>query len=83
MIMLSIVVLFLFLAGCVTNVKTHAVRGGSGIEIDCSGLGGAGTSVTSVLSLSVGLVDTRSSPSPATLGMRRGITPLVGIRRVI
>ncbi|MCO7571057.1 hypothetical protein NJH78_13830 [Pseudomonas chlororaphis] len=39
MIRLSIVVLFLLLAGCVTNVKTHAVRGGSGIEIDCSGLG--------------------------------------------
>ncbi len=39
MIRLSIVVLFFLLAGCVTNVKTHAVRGGSGIEIDCSGLG--------------------------------------------
>ncbi|PUA42231.1 hypothetical protein C5U62_27585 [Pseudomonas protegens] len=39
MIRLSVVVFFLLLAGCVTNVKTHAVRGGSGIEIDCSGLG--------------------------------------------
>ncbi|MGF0236878.1 hypothetical protein ACQR3P_22985 [Rhodococcus sp. IEGM1300] len=27
------------LAGCGTNAKTHAVRGVSGIEIDCSGLG--------------------------------------------
>jgi hypothetical protein len=27
------------LAGCATNVKTRAVRGVSGIEIDCSGLG--------------------------------------------
>ncbi|KEX93964.1 hypothetical protein [Pseudomonas umsongensis] len=25
--------------GCTTNARTHAVRGVSGIEIDCSGLG--------------------------------------------
>ncbi|QEN49351.1 hypothetical protein [Pseudomonas protegens] len=36
---LGVVVLILLLAGCTTNVKTHAVRGVSGIEIDCSGLG--------------------------------------------
>lgn len=29
----------LMLAGCGTNAKTHAVRGITGIEIDCSGLG--------------------------------------------
>lgn len=29
----------LTLAGCATNAKTHAVRGVSGIEVDCSGLG--------------------------------------------
>ncbi|AZE99120.1 Phosphonate ABC transporter phosphate-binding periplasmic component [Pseudomonas orientalis] len=30
----------LTLAGCsATSAKTHATRGGSGIEIDCSGLG--------------------------------------------
>jgi hypothetical protein len=29
----------LTLAGCTTNAKTHAVRGVSGIEVDCSGLG--------------------------------------------
>jgi hypothetical protein len=29
----------LVLVGCGTNAKTHAVRGVSGIEIDCSGLG--------------------------------------------
>lgn len=29
----------LALAGCTTNAKTHVVRGVSGIEIDCSGLG--------------------------------------------
>lgn len=28
--------------GCATNVKTHAVRGVSGVEIDCSGLGAGG-----------------------------------------
>ena len=33
------VLVVLVLAGCTTNVKTHAVRGVSGIEIDCSGLG--------------------------------------------
>lgn len=36
---LVMIVLVLLLVGCATNVKTHAVRGGSGIEIDCSGLG--------------------------------------------
>ncbi|AWY43533.1 hypothetical protein DKY63_27870 [Pseudomonas putida] len=34
-----IVVVFLMLAGCTTNARTHAVRGVSGIEVDCSGLG--------------------------------------------
>lgn len=29
----------LVLVGCTTNAKTHVVRGVSGIEIDCSGLG--------------------------------------------
>ncbi|KII27720.1 lipoprotein [Pseudomonas fluorescens] len=29
----------LTLAGCGTNARTHAVRGVSGIEIDCSGIG--------------------------------------------
>ncbi|MCU1748471.1 hypothetical protein [Pseudomonas sp. 6D_7.1_Bac1] len=29
----------LLLVGCTTNAKTHVVRGVSGIEIDCSGLG--------------------------------------------
>ncbi|QTT87692.1 hypothetical protein [Pseudomonas chlororaphis] len=29
----------LVLVGCTTNSKVHAVRGVSGIEIDCSGLG--------------------------------------------
>ncbi|WP_123727160.1 hypothetical protein [Pseudomonas protegens] len=29
----------LLFAGCTANVKTYAVRGGSGIEVDCSGLG--------------------------------------------
>lgn len=29
----------LVLVGCATNAKTHVVRGVSGIEIDCSGLG--------------------------------------------
>ena len=33
------VVLALALAGCTTSAKTHAVRGVSGIEVDCSGLG--------------------------------------------
>ncbi|VVN65460.1 hypothetical protein PS691_00065 [Pseudomonas fluorescens] len=29
----------LVLTGCATNTKTHVVRGVSGTEIDCSGLG--------------------------------------------
>jgi hypothetical protein len=29
----------LMLAGCATSAKTHVVRGVSGIEVDCSGLG--------------------------------------------
>ncbi|MCW1243414.1 hypothetical protein OC610_03270 [Pseudomonas sp. SAICEU22] len=36
---LFLVAIMLTLAGCVTGAKTHAVRGVSGIEIDCSGLG--------------------------------------------
>ncbi|WP_460116225.1 hypothetical protein [Pseudomonas sp. H2_D02] len=36
---LFLVAIMLTLAGCVTSTKTHAVRGVSGIEIDCSGLG--------------------------------------------
>jgi len=36
---LVIVVAVLALMGCSTNTKTHAVRGVSGIEVDCSGLG--------------------------------------------
>ncbi|WP_223483736.1 hypothetical protein [Pseudomonas sp. A-RE-19] len=36
---LFVVIAVLTLAGCTTNAKTHAVRGVSGIEIDCSGLG--------------------------------------------
>jgi len=34
-----VVAIALILAGCATSAKTHAVRGVSGIEIDCSGLG--------------------------------------------
>ncbi len=34
-----VLVVVLILAGCTTSAKTHAVRGVSGIEIDCSGLG--------------------------------------------
>jgi hypothetical protein len=34
-----VLIAVLFLAGCTTSAKTHAVRGVSGIEIDCSGLG--------------------------------------------
>ena len=34
-----VVIAVLTLAGCTTSAKTHAVRGVSGIEIDCSGLG--------------------------------------------
>ncbi|MNN47018.1 hypothetical protein [Pseudomonas fluorescens] len=36
---LIIAVAVLALTGCTTNAKTHAVRGVSGIEVDCSGLG--------------------------------------------
>ena len=36
---LIVAVAVLALAGCTTNAKTHAVRGVSGIEVDCSGLG--------------------------------------------
>jgi hypothetical protein len=36
---LIVVIAVLTLTGCTTNAKTHAVRGVSGIEIDCSGLG--------------------------------------------
>jgi hypothetical protein len=36
---LIVVVVMLILAGCTTNAKTHALRGVSGIEVDCSGLG--------------------------------------------
>ncbi|KAE9643761.1 hypothetical protein [Pseudomonas sp. PB106] len=34
-----VLVAVLALAGCTTSAKTHAIRGVSGIEIDCSGLG--------------------------------------------
>ncbi|PBJ23107.1 hypothetical protein BSF44_27190 [Pseudomonas sp. ACN8] len=36
---LIVAVAVLALAGCTTNAKTHAVRGVSGVEVDCSGLG--------------------------------------------
>ena len=36
---LIVVITVLILAGCTTSAKPHAVRGVSGIEIDCSGLG--------------------------------------------
>ena len=36
---LAVVMAMLVLAGCATSARTHAVRGVSGIEIDCSGLG--------------------------------------------
>ena len=36
---LILVFAVLALAGCTTSAKTHAVRGVSGIEVDCSGLG--------------------------------------------
>ncbi|WP_166224577.1 hypothetical protein [Pseudomonas atagonensis] len=36
---LIVLTAILLLAGCTTSAKTHAVRGVSGIEIDCSGLG--------------------------------------------
>jgi hypothetical protein len=38
---LLVVLVFLMLAGCTTSAKTHAFRGVSGLEVDCSGLGGA------------------------------------------
>ncbi|WP_093422422.1 MULTISPECIES: hypothetical protein [unclassified Pseudomonas] len=34
-----VVFVVLTLVGCTTNAKTHVVRGVSGVEIDCSGLG--------------------------------------------
>ncbi|MCU1762121.1 hypothetical protein NTD84_20660 [Pseudomonas sp. 14P_8.1_Bac3] len=34
-----VVAALLTLTGCTTSAKTHAVRGVSGIEVDCSGLG--------------------------------------------
>ncbi len=36
---LLVVAVVLALAGCTTSAKTRAVRGVSGIEVDCSGLG--------------------------------------------
>jgi hypothetical protein len=36
---LIVAVAILTLMGCTTNAKTHAARGVSGIEVDCSGLG--------------------------------------------
>ncbi|MGY2339221.1 hypothetical protein ACW9HW_08245 [Pseudomonas sp. SDO5532_S415] len=36
---LIVAIAVLTLAGCATSAKTHAVRGVSGIEVDCSGLG--------------------------------------------
>jgi hypothetical protein len=33
------VIAVLILAGCAPSARTHAVRGGSHVEIDCSGLG--------------------------------------------
>jgi hypothetical protein len=36
---LVVVIAVLALAGCATSARTHAVRGVSGVEIDCSGLG--------------------------------------------
>jgi len=36
---LIVAVAVLALAGCTTNAKTQVVRGVSGIEVDCSGLG--------------------------------------------
>ncbi|NUT67392.1 hypothetical protein [Pseudomonas corrugata] len=36
---LFMIMIVLVLAGCATGAKTHAVRGISGVEIDCSGLG--------------------------------------------
>ena len=36
---IAIAIALLTLAGCATSAKTHAVRGVSGIEVDCSGVG--------------------------------------------
>ncbi|EJM14016.1 hypothetical protein PMI21_03885 [Pseudomonas sp. GM18] len=36
---LIVVMAVMTLAGCTTSAKTHAIRGVSGIEVDCSGLG--------------------------------------------
>jgi hypothetical protein len=36
---LFLILAVLALASCTTSAKTHAVRGISGIEVDCSGLG--------------------------------------------
>ncbi|SDU11666.1 MULTISPECIES: hypothetical protein [Pseudomonas fluorescens group] len=36
---LLVVAMVMALTGCATSAKTHAVRGVSGIEVDCSGLG--------------------------------------------
>ncbi|MBV7524209.1 MULTISPECIES: hypothetical protein [unclassified Pseudomonas] len=36
---LIVAVAVLALAGCTTSAKNHVVRGVSGIEVDCSGLG--------------------------------------------
>ena len=36
---LIVTLVLLTLAGCATSAKTHSVRGVSGIEVDCSGLG--------------------------------------------
>ncbi|MHC8306524.1 hypothetical protein [Pseudomonas sp. PB3P13] len=36
---LIVILVLVVLAGCTTNAKTRAVRGVSGIEVDCSGLG--------------------------------------------
>ncbi|PWE44715.1 hypothetical protein C9I50_05285 [Pseudomonas prosekii] len=36
---LIVAVVLLGLAGCTTNAKSHNVRGGNSLEIDCSGLG--------------------------------------------
>ena len=38
-LILTFAILTLALTGCTTRAKTHAVRGISGIEVDCSGLG--------------------------------------------
>ena len=36
---LVVTLVVLVLSGCTTTTKTHVVRGVSGIEVDCSGLG--------------------------------------------